>query len=450
MLHHGRSHVTSLEADHFQGFSMDTTGEGDRDLVALQHGKGHVGVEDGSHAQDEHFTSHAMVLKRTAGGEGLYNTAGTISEMKTRGHAAADLDKTKAKSYDHFAAGGGTQMAQDAPDSTDLRASAKLRHDPSLYSKAHGGLGTDHFKGGTMAMDTTALPPKHKLTKHAGQHGDNEHSFDHFGGGSAMTMANQSASLELLSVGGAGNQHKHHVGAHVVTEDHFDHGGMAMAGDGEQEEALLDQRGGAIVSHHPARQHQIDAAAYAKGGLEDVYAAHAAAHQHAHHSDDHFGSHSMGLAKSAQSGLISVGGARVGGVAKVGMHTGAAEHSFDHFGAGSDMNLGSCESAGHSGIFSTDGVELKAERRHVVGAHGDKRTEDHFAGSGMVMSAEYGKEGTELRGANGAILETMHHDKQHDSQVSHFSGGSFEARELTNAADYKRIHKNRHFVSFYT
>ena len=217
---HGRGHVKSIEQDHFVGHSMELDGRGDYDLENNR-GVAHVASE-GTSAQTSHFTAEYATRKEDAGGEGLYNTSGIISEMKHLGHQA---DKSKIASTDHFA-GGSFIMDENAAEGEMMDLlSAGGSACGHKSSAAHAAGAGDHFLGGQLVMDSAKEEAHHSLTKHVGKHGDGEHSYDHFAGG-GMTMGEQSAGMDLLSVGGAGSLHLAKVAGRDRSSDHFE--GLAM------------------------------------------------------------------------------------------------------------------------------------------------------------------------------------------------------------------------------
>jgi len=412
--HHGRAHVQSIEADHFVGHTMDLDGRGDIDLDDSR-GVGKVASE-GTSAQTSHFTYEMATLKEDAGGEGLYNTTGIISEMKHLGHS---VDKNKVASRDHFA-GGGMAMDANDPDAegSDLLSVGGVGTAKKGQAAHEAGQG-DHFSGGSMAIEQLAGEQHHSLTKHVGAHGNAEHSYDHFKGG-GMEMSEQSASLDLLSVGGAGSQHLHKVEGCDRTKDSFEGN---VIGEGVFE-GLMSVGGDTLSGHM-----HVDGAPQS--------------------SDDHFCGGGMEMNATADAGgLVASSGTVMRGVGKSGTHS-AGEHSYDHFSDGG-MTMGK-DGTTDSGIFSVSGVAMGKEKHHEMGKHGDKRFEDHFAGHGMGLSTEY-NEGMGLTGANdGTAIATMKHSK-YGAMEDHFGKGGLvvaDGHGHTTKADEKRMNKNRHFVSFY-
>jgi len=392
---------------------MTTDGRGDLDLVKNR-GVGHVDMA-GTSAQTSHFTTEYATLKDDAGGDGLYTSSGVISEMKHRG---ASRDKDKISSHDHFNCGQmGLNNAEADGEFYDLlsQGGTSVSKKSGEAAFAHHAAATQHFKGGTMFMDQAQEAAHHTLTRHVGGHGDAEHSYDHFAAGS-MNMASQSASLDLLSVGGASSQHLHKVEGHDRAKDHF--AGQELSADAEGAGVDLLSADGNILSVHKHVEGAVRA------------------------SDDHFHTGGMGLLDTAEAALRGVG--------KAGEHL-AGQHSYDHFSAGGMMmgNTGSTD----TGIFSAEGIAMGHEKHHEMGKHGvNKRYEDHFSLHGMGMSNEY-NEGMGLTGASGAKMETIKHCHSNVGALEdHFSGGLYvaEGHGHLSQEDEKILNKNKHFVSFYT
>jgi len=413
--HGGRKHIASMEADHFVGQSMDLDGRGDIDLENASRSVAAVNSE-GTSAQSSHMHGGGVSMNEDAGGEGLFNTAGIISEMK---HLGRSKDVTKQSSYDHFGSGAGATINEDAEEISIISA-----HKGNAAATITHSSQDDHFDGGSMAMDLTKDAVHRSLTKHVGAHGDAEHSFDHFvDGGMALDGTGE---FDIASAAGAAMQHVGHVAGHDRSEDHFQGMEMDNSGQGVRLTAFdgTELRG---MKH--------DSTAKAAGS--------------------HFGDGGFILDETADDGLVADGGFVLKSIAHAGAH-GAAEHSYDHFSGGMVMGA---EGTTETGLFSVGGAALGHEKHHhyIVDERGvvDQRSEDHFSLGGMGLSVD--SEDVGLMSAQGAV--SSHHGhaggikKSGHAGEDHFDGAGFSVADghgHISKSDAKRLNKNKHFKSFYT
>jgi hypothetical protein len=181
------------------------------------------------------------------------------------------------------------------------------------------------------------------------------------------------------------------------------------------------------------------------------------------HRQDHFRNSGFNLNDSADSGILSVGGA----VLAHAHHDQASNVSTDHF----QNNGMAC--GGSDVMMSANGSVMRGVAHAAAG-----RNQDHFKNGGMSM-ADSAVEPTHGRGhvagtqaadhlspgmapvasggrvsvadAAGNKLTHSHHAAHVDDHFG--SGGAFvpaEGHGTLSAADEKLINKNKHFVHFYT